>query len=486
MTAAASTRELQVPELEGFAFVRPIGSGGFSDVLLYEQLQPRRLVAVKVFVDDDVPPLRSWANREADIMARVAKHPFVVDVLQTGETGTGRSYIVMPFYGGPTFAEIYKRQPMPVRQGLQAGIRLAGALSWIHSMGVLHRDVKPGNVLTTEFGTPGLTDFGIAGVVAELDDPVSVADEHGSVGMSVPWAPPEMFDDEPMADVRSDVYSLAATIYTLLAGRTPFESHTSPNHVNDLVGRILRGVPTPFEQSNRLDVPQNLTNTLIRGMATDPNDRPQSAAAFGRDLQDVERVLGFAPTPLITLRNDDDPSVSIELAFTSDRVVYGYARESDSTLIQSPKRSGDARRIFLVHGRDLEVRQEVRDFVDAITGSRSIVLADEPSRGMTIIEKFERFADATSVAIVLMTPDDQGSASGGMPAPRARQNVIFEMGYFMAKLGRANVIAVNAGVERPSDIEGLVYIGMTEDWKTALARELRAAGIEVPPTLSQA
>jgi predicted nucleotide-binding protein len=134
--------------------------------------------------------------------------------------------------------------------------------------------------------------------------------------------------------------------------------------------------------------------------------------------------------------------------------------------------------IFIVHGRDLPAVRDVQTFVARDTGIMPVSLADEPGRGETIIEKFEHSADDATFAIVLLTPDDVGRAkTDEVLNDRARQNVVMELGYFFAKLGRRNVAVLNAGVERPSDIDGLSYIQYPDgNWQYQLSRELKEAG----------
>jgi hypothetical protein len=134
--------------------------------------------------------------------------------------------------------------------------------------------------------------------------------------------------------------------------------------------------------------------------------------------------------------------------------------------------------IFIVHGRDHGPRDSVARLVDKL-GFEAIILEEQPSKGRTIIEKFEAYTDVP-YAVVVMTPDDVGSAKGGTLRDRARQNVVLELGFFVGKLGRQHVAAIVVGdVELPSDVEGVIYIRATGDWKTQLAREMRAAGLAV-------
>jgi serine/threonine protein kinase len=208
------------PEIDGYLIDRLIGSGGFADVFLYEQQLPRRKVAVKALLTHELTAsARAAFTSEADLMARLSTHPYIVTIYQAGVARDGRPYLVMEYCSRPSLAERYKRQPLSVVDALRTGIRLAGAVATAHSAGILHRDIKPGNVLTNDYGWPALTDFGIASEVAGPGGLPTIDGAGGtdvdasvgaSVGMSVPWSPPEMFEDVPTPDVRSDVFSLAA------------------------------------------------------------------------------------------------------------------------------------------------------------------------------------------------------------------------------------------------------------------------------------
>lgn len=292
------------PELPGYTFVRLLGSGGFSDVFLYEQHLPKRRVAVKVLLTDEL----TAANRaafvaEANLMAQLSAHPFIVTIYHADVAADDRPYLVMEYCSGPSLAERYKSETFSVEDALRTGVRLSSAVATAHSAGILHRDIKPANVLSNDFGWPALTDFGISSAVEDDALPVHTqtldrndTDTSGqSVGMSVPWSPPEMFEDEPNPDVRADVFSLAATIYTILAGHSPFEVRGRSNGTLDLIGRIERGQLTPLQ---REDVPRSLIAVLRKGMATDREERYAGAVDFARALQRVELELGYAATAI--------------------------------------------------------------------------------------------------------------------------------------------------------------------------------------------
>lgn len=156
-------------------------------------------------------------------------------------------------------------------------------------------------------------------------------------------------------------------------------------------------------------------------------------------------------------------------------------RDGDTITGSRPTVTG--RRIFLVHGHDHAVLQEVARYLERLD-QEVVILREQPNSGRTIIEKFENFSDV-AFAIVLLTPDERGGAttvSSEDQLPRARQNVILELGYFLGRLGRSRVCALyREGVEIPSDYSGVLYVRLDEagGWRLELAKELKAAGLQV-------
>ena len=143
--------------------------------------------------------------------------------------------------------------------------------------------------------------------------------------------------------------------------------------------------------------------------------------------------------------------------------------------------ASSANEVFVVHGQDNAAREEIARFLEK-AGLIPIVLHEQANEGKTVIEKFERHAARINFAVVLLTPDDEGGPTGGAMRPRARQNVIAELFYFMGKLGRSRVCALKKGeLEIPSDIAGLVYtpLDAAGGWKAPLLRELERAGYTV-------
>jgi len=291
------------PVLPGYTPERLIGTGGYADVFLYEQHMPNRKVAVKVLVNEALngATQQRQFTAEANLMARVSTHPYIVSIFHADVSGDGRPFLVMEYYPGDNYLGRARREQFSVAEVLRVGVKIGSAVETAHRAGILHRDIKPANILTSEFRQPGLADFGIAS--AQEPD----ADE--SSGISIPWSPPEAFGSADLT-VQADVYSLAATLYHLLAGRSPYEIRGGDNSQLALMSRIERA---NLPSIGRADVPASLERVLAQAMAKQVQHRPSSAVEFVRQLQGVEAELKLSVTTLelpddgtnARLRSDD-------------------------------------------------------------------------------------------------------------------------------------------------------------------------------------
>jgi len=291
------------PELPGFTYVDVLGSGGFADVYLYEQHLPKRRVAVKVLLTERMSSGSvAEFTAEANVMAMLSTHPAIVTIYQAGVAGDGRPYLVMEYCPKPNLQVRYRREPFSIAESLRVGVQVAAAVETAHRAGVLHRDIKPANILVTEYNRPALTDFGIASTTSAAAE---------SAGLSIPWSPPESFADTPRSEVRSDVYALGATVYTLLAGRSPFEQPGRRNTAAELIQRIETA---PLPLLDRADVPASLHAVLARAMAKSVTDRYENALAFARALQKVQIELSHSVTPIDIL----DDGVTDEIVEDED------------------------------------------------------------------------------------------------------------------------------------------------------------------------
>ena len=276
------------PKIPGFSVQSLLGRGGFSDVYLYKQKRPARKVAVKVLRELGSREGRQVFTTEADALAATCAHPAILSLFQTGKLPDGRPYLVLQYCPVANLSQRVRRQPLSLAESLDTTIRLAGALETVHRAGLAHRDVKPANVLFSEFSTPVLSDFGLA---LPLGKPLAHRDV---LGLSVPWAPPEQHDENSLAEATSDIYSLAATMHSLVTGYSPFEIPGGDNSVSALTQRVLHSDP-------RLDAPQlisPLREILAWALQHDPAERPESAAQFGATLQEVQRRLSLPLTSM--------------------------------------------------------------------------------------------------------------------------------------------------------------------------------------------
>ncbi|WP_454111932.1 serine/threonine-protein kinase [Microbacterium aurum] len=305
--SAAKRPPAPPPALAGFTYLDVLGSGGFADVYLYEQHLPRRRVAVKVMLEGRMAGgAAEQFAAEANVMALLSTHPAIVTIYQAGVSDDGRPYLVMEYCPRPNLQVRSRAAAFSVAEALRVGVQVAAAVETAHRAGILHRDIKPANILVTEYNRPALTDFGIATTADAVES---------SAGMSIPWSPPESFTDQPESGAATDVYALGATVYTLLAGRSPFEQPGGRNGGADLIQRIES---QPVPRLERADAPASLQAVLERAMAKRPGDRFESAVAFARALQRVQIELAHSVTPIDILddapdEDTQDPDVDGEL-----------------------------------------------------------------------------------------------------------------------------------------------------------------------------
>jgi len=226
------------PVISGFTYLERLGAGGYSTVYLFEQHMPRREVAVKVMNADVEDKTASRFESEANLMARVSSHPAILSIYGAGVSADGHPFLVMEYCPPPQLGAILRQGPLNVAETLSTAIQIAGAVETAHRAGIVHRDIKPANILFTTYRRPVLSDFGISA----MSGPEGTEELRG---MSVPWAPPEQLVGMRSANPASDIYSLGATTFAMLTGRSPFETDGIPD-VYELSRRIVKDPLPPL------------------------------------------------------------------------------------------------------------------------------------------------------------------------------------------------------------------------------------------------
>lgn len=268
------------PDLSGhqmgpYRLLREIGGGGMGTVYEAEDTRLGRRVAVKL-----LPPEYSRDRRAKERFLREARaaaavdHPNLCTVHDVGESD-GRLYIVLSFYEGETLKERIRRGPLPVAEARDIAIQVARGLARAHEAGIVHRDVKPANVMLTRRGEAKILDFGIARLQG---DEASLTRTGASWGTPA-YMSPEQARGEPV-DGRTDVWSLGVMLYEMLAGRRPFGGDS----MEAVVSAILTREPEPLERV-RPDVPPELARVVERALTKDPAERYGSAAEMLADLE---------------------------------------------------------------------------------------------------------------------------------------------------------------------------------------------------------
>jgi hypothetical protein len=262
---------IPAPDIPGHTITGVLGTGGFATVYRSWQVAVGRDVAVKV----DSRVLLSERDqrrffREVTAAGRLSGHPHVIDVYDAGTLGDGRPYLVMELCpAGSLNDELHRSGPMRAARVRGIGTGIADALAAAHAGGVLHRDIKPANILINRYGVVGLSDFGLASIVATSGEQSVTRD-----ALTPAYAPPESFRCEEPTPA-ADLYSLAATLYALLAGRPPrFPAEArSPG-----LATILALHDQPVDDVP--GAPPGLLAVLRRCLAADPASRLPTAAAL--------------------------------------------------------------------------------------------------------------------------------------------------------------------------------------------------------------
>ncbi|WP_067833847.1 protein kinase domain-containing protein [Nocardia lijiangensis] len=266
----------------GFDNAVEIGRGGFGVVYRCTQAELDRVVAVKLLTADLDEDNRARFFREQRAAGRLTGHPNIVHVLHADATGKGRPFLVMPYYPrGSLDARIRRDGPLELREALRLGVKVAGALETAHHFGVLHRDVKPANILFTDYDEPTLVDFGIAHFTGGF------VTGTGIVTGTPAFTAPEVIAGESPSPA-ADVYSLGATLFAAITGHAAFERHSG----EQVMAQFVRITAEPAPDLREQGIAEDVSAIVERAMGSDPRSRP-SAAELGEQLQASQRHHGF-------------------------------------------------------------------------------------------------------------------------------------------------------------------------------------------------
>jgi hypothetical protein len=286
------------PVAPGFTILAEIGRGGFGVVYRARDDQLGREVAMKVLSTSTDGSAVERFRREARAMGVLSGHPNVLAVHAIGTTAHGQPFLVMPFMRRGSLRDAASDGGLPWERVVALIVKLAGALETAHRAGIVHRDVKPDNVLVSDLDEPMLADFGIARLTGGFET------RSRSITASVAYAAPEVLDGAPPS-VATDLYALAATAHHLLSGHPPFVPADDESLVAVYL-RIARDDPPALDASQ---VPEAVASVIRGALAKSPDRRPASAAAFAELLRGAaaEHGTSVAPPTILDLAAPEAP-----------------------------------------------------------------------------------------------------------------------------------------------------------------------------------
>lgn len=287
---------LVASRIPGFDDIREFRRGGQGVVFTALQRSTRRRVAIKVLRDGAFASAseRRRFEREVDLVAGM-QHPNIVRVFDSGITADGRLYLVMEFIDGPPLDQFLAAAQAPdfaarKNKFLRLFATICDAVNYAHQRGVIHRDLKPGNVLIDAAGDPHVCDFGLAKIVAGHEGgDLLLSSMTGQFMGSLPWASPEQLEaSHSRVDLRSDVYSLGVILYQMLAGRLPYDSHGDVRQFFENLSRT-----DPIRPSSiRRELDDEIDTIILKCLSREPDRRYQTV---GELVADVRRYLAGEP-----------------------------------------------------------------------------------------------------------------------------------------------------------------------------------------------
>src|ERR1700757_2638083 len=372
----------------GFDDVAEVGHGGFGVVYRCTQPSLDRTVAVKVLTSDlDADNLERFL-REQRAMGRLSGHPNIVTILQVGTTPAGRPFIVMPYHAKDSLEAVIRRHgPLDWNEAVSLGVKLAGALHAAHSIETLHRDVKPGNILLSDYGEPQLTDFGIARIAGGFQTSTGV------ITGSPAFTAPEVLEGATPTP-QSDIYSLGATLFCAMTGHAAFERRSGEK----VVAQFLRITSQPIPDLREKGLPADVAAAIERAMSRDPIDRPASADEFGEELRAIQRNHGMFV---------DEMAHPVELGVERRKPPAGQSPHRWHTTATPTPPTPATKYRPPVATRRLVARDRLTEVVHA-AGRRRLILIHAPSGygKSTLAAQWREELTRGGIAVAWLTIDD--------------------------------------------------------------------------------
>ena len=468
-----------VLDIPGYDEVEEIGRGGFGVVYRARQRDLDRTVAVKVLTD--AVDARSIArfDRERRTLGALADHPNVVTIFESGTTRQGQPYLTMEHLAGGSLGDLLARVGrIDWRAAVAAVVAVCGAVETAHRIGVLHRDIKPDNILLDRRGEVVLADFGIAGHVG------GTATATGSVTASVGHAPPEVLTGARSTPV-ADVYSLGSTLFALLAGGPAFVRPTDES----VLPVVVRVATEPVPDLRPLGVPDDVASVVERAMAKEGGDRHPSAAALGAALQEAQQRHVVAVTPMIV----EAIAVEVPAALLTTVDLVGRADDGDGRPAGSPSDDdgdgdpGDERRRevaaapfllpVLVHGRGRGTGPAPLD-PDPVALAKSGGRIEAPARPEPVTKAARRTARSRPVAAKGGDGGRQRAGKAGARTRFARRTQLLVGTGIVAIVAVGAVAVANGGDDDPE--AGAIIVAVETDARRTSPQASRRASRRSP------
>lgn len=277
-----SSRNGFIDSIEGYDLDRELHRGGQGVIYKATQHVPRRTVALKVLLAGSFasPRERFRFDREVELIASL-RHPNIVTVFESGTAGS-RPYFTMEFVQGRRLDQYLADRDLPLHDRLRLFQKICWAMHYAHQHGVMHRDLKPGNILVDETGEPRVLDFGLARADSDETTTLQRVTVTGEFMGTLAYASPEQVTGDPrQVDIRTDVYSLGVVLYEMLSARLPYET---TDQLSEMLRRISQDEPASLTGGER-PIDDELETIVMKALAKDKERRYQSTEALALDIE---------------------------------------------------------------------------------------------------------------------------------------------------------------------------------------------------------